>query len=68
MQLSENVLFDCLMVFYISYSCITGEYGYMKYFLIFYILMLCNQLESELSSKPVIRNVRKVPASRFRII
>lgn len=68
MHLSETVLFDCLMVFYISYSCITGEYGYMKYFLIFYILMLCNQLESELSNKPVIRNVRKVPASRFRII
>lgn len=44
MRLRDNVLFDCLMVFYISFSCITGEYGYMKLFLIFYILMLCNQL------------------------
>lgn len=47
MHLNENVLFDCLMVFYVSYSCITGEYGYMKSFLIFYILMLCNQVEGK---------------------
>lgn len=46
MKLNENVLFECLMMFYISYSCITGEYGYMKTFLIFYILMLCNQLQT----------------------
>ena len=46
MKLNENVLFDCLMVYYLSYSCITGEYGYMKLFLIFYVLMLCNQLQA----------------------
>lgn len=46
MDLNENVLFDCLMIFYISYSCITGEYGYMRLFLIFYVLMLCNQLQT----------------------
>ena len=54
MHLRENVLFDCLMVFYVSYSCITGEYGYMKHFLIFYVLMLCNQLRAK----------KKIPASR----
>lgn len=31
---------NALLVFYIAYSCITGEYGYMQYFIIFYILML----------------------------
>ena len=49
MKLNENVLFDCLMVYYLSYSCITGEYGYMKLFLIFYVLMLCNQLQAPIS-------------------
>lgn len=51
MHLSENVLFDCLMVFYVSYSCITGEYGYMKLFLIFYVLMLCNELQPNKKAK-----------------
>ena len=34
------VLLNALFVFYIGYSCITGEYGYMQFFIIFYILML----------------------------
>lgn len=29
-----------LAVYYIAYSAITGEYGYMKYFIIFYTLLL----------------------------
>ena len=29
-----------LAVYYIAYSTITGEYGYMKYFIIFYTLLL----------------------------
>lgn len=33
-------LLNSLFVFYIAYACITGEYGYMQYFIIFYILML----------------------------
>ena len=28
------------MVYYLSYAMITGEYGYMKYFLLFYSLTL----------------------------
>lgn len=32
------------LVFWIAYACITGEYGYMKTFLIFYVLMLGEQL------------------------
>lgn len=39
---SRYILFS-LMVAYISYSLITGEYGYMKYFLIFYVMILVNQ-------------------------
>lgn len=31
-----------LAVYYIGYSIITGEYGYMQYFIIFYTLILMN--------------------------
>ena len=54
MRLSEPVLFDCIMVFYIIYSCITGEYGYMKLFLIFYVLMLCNELQPNKKEKAIL--------------
>lgn len=33
-----NILM-CLMITYVAYSIITGEYGYMKYLLIFYTIM-----------------------------
>lgn len=36
---SQRVLLNMLLIFYIAYSMITGEYGYMKYFLIVYIVM-----------------------------
>ena len=29
-----------LITYYISFTCITGEYGYMKYFLLFYSLLI----------------------------
>jgi len=31
-----------LITYYISFTCITGEYGYMKYFLLFYSLTMIN--------------------------
>ena len=37
-------LLNSLFIFYIAYACITGEYGYMQYFIIFYILMLSEDL------------------------
>ena len=40
MNLWNLSVINSMMVFYISYSIITGEYGYMKTFLIFYILLL----------------------------
>lgn len=40
-------LFNALFVFYIAYACVTGEYGYMQYFIIFYILMLGEDLYIE---------------------
>lgn len=51
MKLEKLVAVNALIVFYISFSMITGEYGYMRIFLIFYILMLselyANKLRSE---------------------
>ena len=37
---NNRAILNALFIFYIAYSCITGEYGYMQYFVIFYILML----------------------------
>lgn len=37
-------ILNTLYVFYIAYACITGEYGYMQYFILFYILMLAEDL------------------------
>ena len=44
---SIAILLNSLFVFYIVYACITGEYGYMQYFIIFYILMLGENLYEE---------------------
>ncbi len=32
-----------LITYYISFTCITGEYGYMRYFLLFYSLLIINR-------------------------
>lgn len=37
-ELKFAILLDSMLVFYITYSFITGEYGYMQTFIIFYIL------------------------------
>ena len=37
-------LLNSLFAFYIVYAIITGEYGYMQYFILFYILMLGEDL------------------------
>ena len=41
---SIATLLNSLFVFYIAYACITGEYGYMQYFILFYVLMLGEDL------------------------
>ena len=41
---NNSALLNTALVFWIAYACITGEYGYMKTFLIFYVLMLGEQL------------------------
>lgn len=43
-QRETSALLNSLLVFYIAYSCITGEYGYMQFFIIFYVLMLGEKL------------------------
>lgn len=40
MKIHGLPIVNTLIVFYVSYSLITGEYGYMKIFLLFYTLML----------------------------
>ncbi len=44
-----------LYLTYIIYSCITGEYGYLKYMLLFYTIMLINSEENKVK----IKNIRQ---------
>lgn len=44
-----------LYLTYIIYSCITGEYGYLKYMLLFYTIMLINNEENKVQ----IKNIRQ---------
>ena len=36
----KTPIINSLLVFYISFACITGDYHYMKYYALFYIIML----------------------------
>lgn len=39
-HLYDTAIANSLLIYYLSYSCITGEYGYMQYFLLFYICLI----------------------------
>lgn len=47
---STAVLLHSLLFFYLTYACVTGDYGYMQYFLLFYILMASTDNYKQLSS------------------
>lgn len=38
--IADSSLLNAMLFFYLGYSCITGEYGYMKVFILFYIILL----------------------------
>lgn len=42
---------NALLFFYLGYSCITGEYGYMPYYAIFYCLMLAEYQQEYITSR-----------------
>jgi len=50
-QRSESILADSLLFFYIAYSCITGEYGYMQYYLLFYICLVFDSSKTNINYK-----------------
>jgi len=48
LNLGQNYAFVLMLLsFYFFYSCITGEFGYMKYFMFFYILLYYDKLIGE---------------------
>lgn len=47
---SLNIILT-LFVGYLTYTLITGDYGYMKYFLIFYVLIIAGQRKSKVIIK-----------------
>jgi len=58
MKLKDVYLFHGFLVFYLVYSCVTGEYGYMQYFLLFYILMIGNVLDDKrIKNKLILKQV-----------
>ena len=52
----ESIVTSSLFIFYLSFSTITGEFGYMKTFIIFYILILG---ESKMVSKIAVNQLQK---------
>lgn len=46
-------LIPTLFVTYIAYSCITGEFGYIRYTLIFYVVVLMNYMPSRIENKRI---------------
>ena len=59
---STAVLLHSLLVFYLTYACITGDYGYMQYFILFYVLMCRERM-----LKKVRRKIGKKKSKRIRI-
>lgn len=57
-HLIDTAIANSLLVFYIAYSCITGEYGYMQYFLIFYICLVFENIGTKTSKR--LKNVSKI--------
>jgi len=56
-------LLNSLFFFYIAYACITGEYGYMQYFILFYILMLGEDLymdnDNSCDEEPALEDIQQ---------
>lgn len=44
-EYEHSLLLNILLVFYLSFSFITGEYGFMQYYIIFYIMLLSSRRE-----------------------
>lgn len=56
-KLADKYVADAIFVFYISYSCITGEYGYMQYFLLFYICLIGENCLSDNNKVKVLNHI-----------
>lgn len=57
LKLNDPIVSDALLVYYIAYSCITGEYGYMQYYLLFYICLVAeNRITNNNNNKVAILN------------
>jgi hypothetical protein len=37
---NHRLVLNTLIIIYLSFACVTGDYGYMPMFLMFYVLML----------------------------
>ena len=47
------ILLHSLLFFYLTYACITGEYGYMQYFILFYVLMCGKRIVSKSTKRMI---------------
>ena len=49
--IANDIVIKSLFIFYISYSLVTGDYGYLRYFLLFHIMLLAHNIENIKSYK-----------------
>ena len=48
---ANAAILNGLLILYIAYACITGDYGYMQYFILFYILTLGENFNNKSAEK-----------------
>jgi O-antigen ligase len=60
----KNILV-ILLVIYLTYSIITGEYGYMKYFLTFYSILYMNSQVQSYKEKQSIDQIKTLSENEF---
>lgn len=52
---NDKTVLNSLLVFYITYACITGDYGYMQYFMIYYICICFENLKRKSEPSLLVR-------------
>ena len=60
----DGKIIQTLLIFYISYSTITGDYGYMKYFLLFYVMTISESYNKQIKCI----NQDELYSSNYRIV
>lgn len=63
---NEEVLVCALtvIIYYLSYSLITGDYGYMLFMILFYVLTIINGNKKQIHENSMVRNIDSLKISK----